>query len=189
MKHVFLAAMLAAACGASAISSDASYRADPPHSSATFTVTHLGISHVSGVIPITLATLTIPNGSMIPSSGSATFDPAGIDTRNSDRDADLRSPHFFDVADDPKMEFASTKVSASDAKHFTMNGDLTMHGQTHPIALQGQFLGRMTDGRGHNRVAYSAKATIDRTQWGMTHGQIVAGNSVDIDIEIEAIQQ
>jgi polyisoprenoid-binding protein YceI len=163
--------------------------ADPPHSSATFTVTHLGISHVSGVIPFKNVTLTIPDGSNIPTSAEATFDPSGIDTRNSDRDADLRSPHFFDVATYPSMQFKSTKITATDATHFTMSGDLTMHGQTHPVTLDGQFLGRMTDGRGHLHVAYSAKTTLDRTQWGITYGQIVAGNAIDVDIEIEAIKQ
>ena len=189
MKHFVLAAALVVACAAPAVCADATYRADPPHSSATFTVTHLGISHVSGVIPMKVATLTIPEGSNIPSAAQASFDPAGIDTRNGDRDADLRSPHFFDVASDPKMEFVSTNVAATDATHFAMTGNLSMHGQTHPVTLDGQFLGRMTDGRGHTRVGYSAKATIDRTQWGMTYGPIVAGNTVDIDVEIEAIKQ
>jgi polyisoprenoid-binding protein YceI len=190
MKRLVLAAIIAALTFSPVrAASESTYRADPPHSSATFTATHLGIAHVSGVIPIVVAMVTVPDGSNIPSSASASFDPSGIDTRNSDRDADLRSAHFFDVQTYPKMEFKSTKIAAADATHFTMTGDLTMHGQTHPVTLDGQFLGRMTDGRGRTHVAYSAKTTIDRTQWGMTYGQIVAGNAIDVDVEIEAIKQ
>lgn len=189
MRRLVLTVFLVAACAGQAVCADATYRADPPHSSATFTVTHLGISHVSGSIPIKVATLTIADGSNIPSAAAASFDPSGIDTHNGDRDADLRSAHFFDVATDPKMEFVSTKIAATDATHFTMTGDLTMHGQTHPLTLDAQFLGRMSDGRGRTRVGYSGKATIDRTQWGMTYGSIVAGNTIDVDIEIEAIKQ
>ncbi|HET9029842.1 MAG TPA: YceI family protein [Candidatus Aquilonibacter sp.] len=189
MKRPVPAMAFLIACSASATAATATFRADPPHSSATFTVTHLGIAHVSGVIPMKRATVEVPDGSNIPVSAAAAFDPAGIDTRNSDRDADLRSAHFFDVANDPGMDFKSTKIVASDATHFVMTGELTMHGQTHSVTLDGQFLGRMTDRGGRTHVAYSAKGTLDRTQWGMTYGQIVASNAVDVDIEIEAIEQ
>jgi polyisoprenoid-binding protein YceI len=167
---------------------ESTYRADPPHSSATFTATHLGISHVSGIIPIKEASVSVPEGSNIPVSANASFDPSGVDTRNSDRDADLRSPHFFDVTTYPKMDFASTKITSTDGTHFTMTGDLTLHGQTHPVSLDSQYLGRVTDQKGRTHIAYSAKTTIDRTQWGMTYGNPFAGNSIDIDIEVEAIK-
>lgn len=189
MKHLLFTIALAALSAAPLVAAtNSTYKADPVHSSATFTATHLGISHVSGIIPITLAVVSVPDGSNIPAAANATFDPSGIDTRNSDRDSDLRSPHFFDVATYPKMDFTSTKITGSDATHFTMTGNLTMHGQTHPITLDSQFLGRMTDQKGRTHVAYSAKATIDRTQWGMTYGNPFAGNSIDIDIEVEAVK-
>jgi polyisoprenoid-binding protein YceI len=165
------------------------WKADPPHSSATFTASHLGISHVSGVIPMSGVTIETSGNSTIPVSARATFDPSGVDTRNADRDADLRSPHFFEVATYPAMSFTSTKIVPADAKHFTMTGDLTMHGQTHPVTLDGTVLGTMTDPRGHEHVAYSAKTTIDRSAWGMTWGNPFVGNSIDVDIEIEAIEQ
>ena len=167
---------------------ETSYKADPNHSSANFTATHIMISHVNGIIPIKSATVVVPDGSNIPTSATASFDPAGVDTRNSDRDSDLRSAHFFDVATYPKMEFTSTKITSTDATHFTMAGDLTMHGQTHPISLDSQFLGRVTDSRGRAHVAFTGKATIDRTQWGMTYGNPVAGNSIDIEIDVEAVK-
>jgi len=169
------------------MAADQTWSADPRHSSANFTVTHLAISHVTGIIPIVSATLVVPEGSNIPSSATASLDPSGVDTRESDRDSDLKSAHFFDAATYPKMEFVSTKIAATDATHFTMAGDLTMHGQTHPVALTCEYLGRMTDSRSHTHIAYTGKATIDRTQWGMTYGQVVAGNSIDLEIDIEAI--
>lgn len=189
MKRALMAVALAATVATPLFAAaESTYHADPVHSSATFTATHLGISHVSGIIPIKTASVSVPDGSNIPVSAAASFDPSGVDTRNSDRDSDLRSPHFFDVATYPKMEFTSTKIAGTDATHFAMTGDLTMHGQTHPISLDAQYLGRMTDSRGRTHIAYSAKTTIDRTQWGMTYGNPFAGNSIDIDIEVEAIK-
>lgn len=189
MKRALLAFALAGSVATPLFAAgEAAYHADPVHSSATFTATHLGISHVSGIIPITSATVSVPDGSNIPAAANASFDPSGVDTRNSDRDADLRSPHFFDATTYPKMAFTSTKISGSDATHFAMTGDLTMHGQTHPVTMDAQYLGRMTDQKGRTHIAYSAKTTIDRTQWGMTYGNPFAGNSIDIDVEIEAIK-
>ncbi|MGB6986000.1 MAG: YceI family protein [Candidatus Aquilonibacter sp.] len=165
------------------------WSADPVHSSANFTVVHLGISHVNGIIPIKSSNIDVPEGSNIPASATAEFDPSGLDTRNNDRDADLRSPHFFEVATYPVMSFKSTKITATDATHFTMTGDLTLHGQTHPVTLDAQYLGRATTPNGQQRIAFEAKTTIDRTQWGMTYGNPFAGNSVDIELDIEAVKR
>ena len=43
--------------------------------------------------------------------------------------------------------------------------------------------------RGETRAAYTASVTIDRTQWGMTYGNPVASNSIDLAIDIEAVKQ
>jgi polyisoprenoid-binding protein YceI len=162
------------------------FLADPVHSSANFTAVHLGISHVSGIIPIKSASVEMNESTNIPTSAKATLDPAGVDTRNDMRDGDLKSPHFFDAATYPAMSFTSTKITATDATHFAMIGDLTMHGQTHPVTLQCEYLGRMTDRRSHTHVAFTAKTTIDRTLWGMTYGNPVVGNSIDLELDIEA---
>ncbi len=167
-----------------------SWKIDPVHSSAEFTAVHLGISHVTGTIPIESAKVVVPDGSNVPSSAEATLDIKGIDTHNDSRDNDLRSPHFFDVTNDPTMTFTSTSITSTDGKTFTMQGNLTMHGQTHPVTFTGQFLGRGPGMReGQQRIAFAANATIDRTQWGMTYGYPVVSNSIDLTVEIEAVKQ
>ncbi len=160
--------------------------ADPVHSSANFTAVHFGISHVTGIIPIKSSSVEVNEGSNIPTSAKATLDPVGVDTRNDRRDSDLKSPHFFDVATYPAMSFTSTRIAATDATHFAMIGDLTMHGQTHPVTLQCEYLGRMVDRRKSTHIAFTAKTTIDRTLWGMTYGNPVASNSIDLELDIEA---
>jgi len=169
---------------------ESTWAADPVHSSANFTATHLMISRVNGIIPIVKASIIVPDGSNIPNAARASLDPAGIDTRNSMRDDDLKSAHFFDVATYPKMEFASTKITASDATHFAATGDLTMHGQTRPVTLACEYLGRGAGMRpGELRIAYSCKTTVDRTQWGMNLYYPVVSNSIDLEIDVEAIKQ
>jgi polyisoprenoid-binding protein YceI len=165
----------------------AMWMADPVHSSATFTATHLGISHVTGIIPIKSASISVPDGSNIPTAVHATLDPSGIDTRVSQRDDDLKSAHFFDVANNPKMEFASTAITATDATHFTVTGNLTMHGETKPATLACTYLGRGPGMRpGSLRIGYECKTTLDRTVWGMNQYFPVVSNDIDLDIDVEA---
>jgi polyisoprenoid-binding protein YceI len=189
VRAIIAAAIAALALTANALSADLTWKADPVHSSATFTAVHLGISKVVGTIPIKSATLTIPNGSNVPASVQAFLDPSGLDTHVQMRDDDLRSNHFFDVSQFPVMSFTSRSITATDDKHITINGNLTMHGVTKPVTLAASFLASGPGMRGETRAAYTASATIDRTQWGMTYGNPVAGNSIDLAIDIEAIKQ
>jgi polyisoprenoid-binding protein YceI len=182
------AVIVALVAAGTALAADSTWKADPVHSSASFTAVHLGISRVIGTIPIKSATIVIPDGSNIPTSMQATLDPSGVDTHTQMRDDDLRSPHFFDVKTYPDMSFASTSVTAIDDKHFTVAGNLTMHGVTKPIELTGVFDGRGPGMKGEPHVAYSATTTIDRTQWGMTYGYPIVSNLIDLSIQVEAHQ-
>jgi polyisoprenoid-binding protein YceI len=188
LRAVIIAAIAAFAISANALAAASTWKADPVHSSATFTAVHLGISRVTGTIPIKSATLVVPDGSNVPTSIQAFLDPSGIDTRTTMRDDDLRSNHFFDVAQFPVMSFTSTSITATDDKHITIAGDLTMHGVTKPVTLAAAFLASGPGMRGETRAAYTATATIDRTQWGMTYGYPVASNSIDLQIDIEAVK-
>jgi polyisoprenoid-binding protein YceI len=166
---------------------DTVWTVDPVHSSATFTATHFGISHVSGTIPIAAASVTVPAGGKIPTATQAQLDPSGIDTRNDQRDSDLRSGHFFDVQNFPKMTFISTAITAVDATHFTLVGNLTMHGVTKPVTLTGQYLGEATGMRpGERRIAFIADGTVARSQFGMTYFIPVVSDAISMHLEIEA---
>lgn len=159
---------------------------DPVHSTAQFTARHFGIVPVVGTIPIKNAAVKLSDGSQIPVAVSAVLDPAQLDTHNSMRDGDLRSDHFFDVAANPAMSFTSTKITGSDPKHFAIEGDLTMHGQTHKVTLDAQVIASGKSPRGRDIIAYGATATIDRNTWGMNYGPMIVGNTVEISLNIEA---
>lgn len=179
-------AMVALAAGGPALAAQPeTWSVDPVHSTAQFTARHFGIVPVIGTIPIRSASVKLNPGEQLPVSVTAEFDPAKVDTHNDMRDGDLRSAHYFDVATYPDIRFASTKIDG-DAKHFTVTGDLTMHGQTHPVTLTAQVVGAGKSPRGRSIVAYAATATIDRTQWGMSYGPMIVGNSIDISVNLEA---
>jgi len=159
---------------------------DPVHSTAQFTARHFGIVPVVGTIPIVKGSVELNAGSQVPLAVSAELDAAKVDTHNDERDGDLRSEHFFNVAATPTITFVSTKIDGVDPNHFTIAGNLTMHGQTHPVLLLTRVVGAGKSPRGESLIAYAATVTIDRTQWGMTYGPMIVGNDVDLSLNVEA---
>jgi polyisoprenoid-binding protein YceI len=185
MAMLLASATLTAACFAA--DQAQTWVADPRHSSAEFTISHLGIAHVRGVIPIVSA--TIVGSPELPARVDATLDASGIDTRNDTRDGDLKSPHFFDASRYPTLTFASTSITPVDSKTFTITGNLTLHGVTRPVTLKAVFLGQMVGQRGDAHAAFEATTTIKRSDFGMTYAPFVAGDDVDIDIDVEAVER
>lgn len=159
---------------------------DPVHSTAQFTARHFGIVPVIGTIPIVKASVELNPETQIPVAISAELDASKLDTHNDMRDGDLRSAHYFNVASTPDIRFVSTKIDGTDPTHFTITGDLTMHGETHPVVLHAQVIASGKSPRGRSIIAYGATTTIDRTRWGMTYGPMIVGNSVDISLNLEA---
>jgi len=187
MKRLLLIATIACATSLPvAAAAPETWTVDPVHSTAQFTARHFGIVPVIGTIPIVSASVQLNSPSEIPVAVNAELDASKVDTHNDMRDGDLKSPHYFDVANTPTIKFASTKVDGTDPKNFTITGDLTMHGQTHPVTLKAQVVAAGKSPRGRSIIAYSATTTIDRTQWGMTYGPMIVGNTIDLSINAEA---
>ncbi|HTV75269.1 MAG TPA: YceI family protein [Candidatus Acidoferrales bacterium] len=167
---------------------------DVAHTSAEFVVTHLTISQVHGTIPVT-SWQAVTDSAYVPQSFTATLDATGVNTGDADRDKDLRGPDWFDVATYPTITFTSTKITLGPNDSFTAVGDLTMHGVTKSVTLQGQVLGSVIDAKGNRHVGYTATTTIDRRDfnlnWGKTTpgGQLIAAFEVTLNLEAEGIVQ
>jgi polyisoprenoid-binding protein YceI len=161
---------------------------DPNHTATHFAAKHLLISTVQGDIPVKSVSVTLGSDN-VPTSVVAVMDLTKIDTHNDQRDGDLRSDKFLDVAKYPDMTFKSTKITAASGGNFVMNGDLTIHGVTKPVVVNGNVVGTVKDSRGKTHVGYAANVTIDRTQWGVGAGvpAAVVSNDIVVTIEAEAI--
>jgi len=187
VKQLTLACSLALLVAGAALGAQAeTWTVDPVHSTAQFTARHFGIVPVIGTIPIRSASVTLASGTQIPIAVSAELDASKVDTHNDMRDGDLRSDHYFNVASTPNIRFISTKVQGNDPKHFTITGELTMHGQTRSVDLNAEVVASGKSPRGRSIIAYSATTTVDRTEWGMSYGPMIVGNNVDISLNIEA---
>jgi polyisoprenoid-binding protein YceI len=160
---------------------------DPNHTSATFSVKHLTISTVSGKIGIKDATITIASDDTL-TSAKAELDLSTIDTQVADRDNDLKSDRWFDIAKYPTMTFQSTKITG-DKTALTIVGNLTCHGKTNPVTLTAVYQGSIKDPRGRTHIGYTATGVVDRSLWdlGPNFPTAVVANQITITIQLEAI--
>src|ERR1700730_1647922 len=85
------------------------WQLDPNHSSAQFSVRHLGVSTVRGAFTKVSGTVKYDANDVTKSSIQASIDANSVDTRVEMRDNDLRSPNFFDVQKYPIITFTSKK--------------------------------------------------------------------------------
>ena len=120
------------------------YEIDPQHSMIGFVVRHLMVSKVRGRFNGFTGTLHVADNPA-ESKVAVEIDLAGIDTGSDQRDEHLRSADFFDVANDPTMNFAATGMTWSGDETGRVTGDLTLHGVTRPVTLDFEYLGAITD--------------------------------------------
>ena len=191
MLRPLLAAALVAALAAPALAAD--YAVDVSHTQATFTVTHLAISRVSGKVPVTAGTVSL-GATGVPTAISMTLSAKDINTQSDRRDRDLRGADWFEVDKFPTMTFTAKTITGT-PQALNIAGDLTMHGVTKPVTFTAKEIGKMTDDRGRTHIGYSANTTLDRRQWGLNFGattpggSLVAGNDVTIDLNVEIVSK
>jgi polyisoprenoid-binding protein YceI len=161
------------------------------HSRAEFTVSHMVLSKVWGHVPIRSITLETTSASVIPVKIDALLDVTHEDTDNHDRDADLRSETYFDIAHYPTMRFHSTKITPTGPDDATVTGDITIKNVTKPITFPMHVVGRIPDTAG-TRVGYTAEFHIDRRDFGIVDNRLTAagvlfvGYDVTIGLTVEA---
>jgi polyisoprenoid-binding protein YceI len=176
----------------STVSSAATYKVTPLYSNVSFSIMKFffqeegGFGAYSGTIfydPVH------PERSHV----AMTVQAASIDTRNSNRDASLRSDDFFDVEKYPTLSFMSTSVARRGKDELEVTGDLTIRGVTKQITIPVKFLGAKQVPAWGDFVGFDTVFTIDRTAFGVngskwSGGNLVLSKEVTIHLAIGAIK-
>jgi polyisoprenoid-binding protein YceI len=168
---------------------------DPAHSTAQFTVRHLGISNVTGSFTKVSGSVVLNDKDITQSQVAASIDVNSVDTRVDARDKDLKSPNFFDVEKYPTIEFKSKKITGSAGK-LKVIGDLTIHGATHEVTLDVDGpTPEVADPWGNARRGISATTSINRQDFNLTYnkmlgtGEAMIGDTVKIQIDAEIVKK
>ena len=179
----------------SALAQTSTWNIDPAHSTAQFTVRHLGISNVTGSFTKVTGTVVLNDRDITQSEVSATIDVNSVDTRVEARDKDLKSPHFFEIEKYPTIEFKSKKIVSSGGR-LQVIGDLTIHGTTRDVTLDVDGpTPELADPWGNLRRGISATTTINRKDFNLLYnnlvktGEAVVGDTVKIQIDAEMVKK
>jgi len=168
------------------------WRVDPAHSKLGFAVKHMGVATVRGEFGEFEGSLEIGDD-IATSKASGTVKTASVDTNQEQRDAHLRSADFFEVEKFPELTFTSTKIEQVDEETVKITGDLTMHGETHPIELEAELGGVETGPEGETRTGLEVTGQLARSDWGMKFnaalgsGNVVVSDKVKLTLDIAAV--
>ena len=171
------------------------WQIDPSHSQLEFKVRHMMLSNVRGRFENFTGTVEFDENNPLDFSVDVEVDATSIYTRESQRDAHLKSPDFLMTEQYPTLRFRSTGVEKLGGDGFRMTGDLTIRDITRPVVLEGEFNGVATAPWGSTSAGFEAHGTINRKDWGLTWnhtleaGGVLVGEEVKITINVELMKE
>ena len=167
----------------------ATYTIDNAHSEIDFSVRHMMFARVRGQFKTWTAKLAYDAANPAKSTIEVEVDTASIDTREPQRDGHLRSADFLESEKFPKMIFKSKRIDGSGG-HWKLTGDLTIRDVTKEVTLDVEQTGSGKDPWGSDRLGFTAKGSINRSDWGLKWNQALEAGGVlvsdKVDIEVEA---
>jgi polyisoprenoid-binding protein YceI len=165
------------------------YNVDPNHTNVGFTVRHMVVANVKGQFDKFGGTFVLDEKTKTLKSLVGEVDVGSVNTNNAQRDADLKSANFFDAARFPTMELVLDDVEGN-----TAYGKLTIHGITKDIQMDFETSDvSVKDPWGSMRTGLSLSGSINRKDFGLNwdqtieNGALIAGDKIQINVEIEGI--
>ena len=165
---------------------------DTNHTAAGFSVKHMMVSTVRGILGPVKGTIDYDGKSVESLKADITIDVSGVNTGNEGRDKDLKSENFFEIAKYPTASFKSKRVESAGQGKFRLIGDLTIHGVTKEVALNVEGPSPiLKQPNGAQRIGAAATTTLNRKDIGMQWNRMVeaapvVGDEVQVTIDIEA---
>jgi len=165
---------------------------DPVHSVAEFKVRHMMVSNIKGQFTSLRGVLTLDAEDVTRSYIEGEIDAASVTTRDTQRDAHLKSADFFDTERFPTLSFMSTRVARAANGSLDVTGDLTIHGITRRVVFSVDGpTAQHKDPWGNVKIGASATTHINRKDFGLVWnaaletGGLLVGDEVTITLEIE----
>lgn len=163
---------------------------DPAHSEFTFKVKHMMISTVTGYFE-KFDAIAFTNGDDFSNADiEVKVDANSIVTKNSDRDAHLKSDDFFNAAIFPYITFKSKQFDGQ-----KLTGELTIRDVSKEVVLETEFNGIAVDPYGQTKAGFEVYGEINRKDFNLKWdavteaGSIVVSDKVKLQIGIQFIRQ
>jgi len=162
------------------------YKIDPDHTSVSFKINHLGLSHYMGRFDRVEGYMNFNNNVPEQSNINIVVYPNSIDVNNPKLEETLRTDKWFNVIQFPQATFRSTRIDRTGAMTGKVTGDFTLLGIRRPMTLDVTFVGTGTNiFDKHQVIGFTAVGTFDRSNFGMSNLLPMLGNQVVLEIETE----
>ncbi len=149
----------------------------------SFSVKHrFGTGTVRGRFNLTGGALVVADP-VNRSTVSVSADPSSFESRNTSRDAKVRSVTFLDVARYPSITFNSHAIGNAEDGSWQLHGDLTAHGVVSTATFTLTETRLSGDG---DFVDLVAVGSVDRYAHGVTAMKGMAGRHVHLTITLHA---
>ena len=165
---------------------------DDPHSQLGFTVTHLGISDISGTFNDFDVEVNSTKADFSDAQFELTAKTASIDTRVEQRDNHLKSADFFNVEKFPTLTFKSTELKKAGKNKYKLAGNLTLNGITKPVTMDLLYKGSVVNPMSKKQTAgFQVTGTIKRSDFNLGSGfpAPMISNEVRIKADGEFVQK
>lgn len=190
--HSHIAALLVAFAlliGSSPTANADTFKVDPVHSFALFSIHHFNAGNVWGRFNEPAGDFTLDPADPSKDVFHVQLKVASLDTGNTKRDSDLQGPDWFNVRQYSTISFKSTSVKKGEGNTLEVTGDLTLRGMTKPIVVAVELTGTAKDPFGNTRGGIQGTATIKRSEFGMTAMGGAVGDEVRLIVALEGIKQ
>lgn len=91
----------------------------------------------------------------------------------------LRSEPYFDVAHFPEARFHGEADGQGNASAFSIMGDLTLRGVTHPFRMQARLIERRP-----GAVRFQAEGEISRTAFGLAADRPLVSDAIQLSVDV-----
>jgi polyisoprenoid-binding protein YceI len=165
-----------------------SWKIDPLHSSAQFSVRHMMISTVRGQFGGVKGNIVYDPKNPSAATVEATIDCSTVNTGEAKRDADLKTAEFFDVKKYPVMTFKSKRVEVAGEDKLKVTGDLTINAITKQVVLDLEGpTPAIKDTQGRIKIGVSGETRVSRKEFGILYNPILESGGVAVSDEVKIV--
>jgi polyisoprenoid-binding protein YceI len=190
MKYLIFALTLVALHITPAFAQIERYEFDKAHTQINFTVNHLGYTTSRGKFMNFDGFFEFNRSEPAKSKVDVIIQTNSVEMGDQKWNEHLKNKDFFNVEEFPTMIFKSTSIEVTGDKTAKIMGNLTILETTKPVTLEVTFNKASKAPFGEKyKAGFSAVTSVKRSDYGMTYGVPMVGDSISIIIEVEGIRQ
>ena len=163
------------------------FSVDPVHSALVFRIRYGGVSDFWGRFNGFSGTVAFDADAPEKTVFDVTVKTESVDSGNERRDGHLKSPDFFSAKEHPEITFKSKSVKKGSDGELAVTGDLSLRGVSKEVTATVKYGGETEARDGGKRIGFDGRLTIKRGDFGITFGEGMLGDDVEIIMGLTAV--